>query len=57
MFAGNEDAQVIRFQSGDSDLLARTTADNFSLLSRDEAAGLEAPPTLGRRTLREAGPR
>jgi peptide/nickel transport system substrate-binding protein len=37
VFAGNEDAQVIRFQSGDSDLLGRTTADNFSLLSRDQA--------------------
>jgi peptide/nickel transport system substrate-binding protein len=38
VFAGNEDAQVIRFQSGESDLLGRTTADNFSLLSRDQAA-------------------
>ena len=38
VFAGNEDAQVIRFQSGDSDLLGRTTADNFALLSRDQAA-------------------
>jgi peptide/nickel transport system substrate-binding protein len=38
VFAGNEDAQVIRFQSGESDLLGRTTADNFSLLSRDQTA-------------------
>ena len=38
VFAGNEDAQVIRFQSGESDLLGRTTADNFSLLSRDQSA-------------------
>jgi hypothetical protein len=38
VFAGNEDAQVIRFQSGASDLLGRTTADNFALLSRDQAA-------------------
>jgi peptide/nickel transport system substrate-binding protein len=37
VFAGNEDAQVIRFQSGDSDLLGRTTADNFALLARDQA--------------------
>jgi peptide/nickel transport system substrate-binding protein len=36
VFAGNEDAQVIRFQSGESDLLGRTTADNFMLLSRDQ---------------------
>jgi peptide/nickel transport system substrate-binding protein len=38
VFAGNEDAQVIRFQGGESDLLGRTTADNFALLSRDQAA-------------------
>ncbi len=38
VFAGNEDAQVIRFQSGDSDLLGRTTADNFALLTRDQVA-------------------
>jgi peptide/nickel transport system substrate-binding protein len=38
VFAGNEDAQVIRFQGGDSDLLGRTTADNFAVLSRDQAA-------------------
>ena len=38
VFAGNEDAQVIRFQSGESDLLGRTTADNFTLLSRYQAA-------------------
>jgi peptide/nickel transport system substrate-binding protein len=38
VFAGNEDAQVIRFQGGENDLLGRTTADNFTLLSRDQAA-------------------
>jgi peptide/nickel transport system substrate-binding protein len=38
VFAGNEDAQVIRFQSGESDVLGRTTADNFSLLSREQGA-------------------
>ena len=32
VFAGNEDAQVIRFQSGDSDVLGRTSADNFAVL-------------------------
>jgi peptide/nickel transport system substrate-binding protein len=37
VFAGNEDAQVIRFQGGENDLLGRTTADNFALLSRDQA--------------------
>ena len=38
VFAGNEDAQVIRLPDGESDLLGSTTADNFSLLSRDQAA-------------------
>jgi peptide/nickel transport system substrate-binding protein len=38
VFAGTEDAQVIRFQGGDSDVLGRTTADNFALLSRNQTA-------------------
>ena len=38
LFAGNEDAQVIRFQSGESDVLSRASADNFAVLSRDQAA-------------------
>jgi peptide/nickel transport system substrate-binding protein len=38
VFAGTEDAQVIRFQGGESDVLGRTTADNFAVLSRDQAA-------------------
>jgi peptide/nickel transport system substrate-binding protein len=35
LFTGNEDAQVIRFQSGDSDVLNRASADNFAVLARD----------------------
>jgi peptide/nickel transport system substrate-binding protein len=38
VFAGTEDGQVIRFQNGESDVLGRTSADNFALLSRDQAA-------------------
>jgi peptide/nickel transport system substrate-binding protein len=38
LFTGNEDAQVIRFQSGDSDVLSRASADNFAVLARDQAA-------------------
>jgi peptide/nickel transport system substrate-binding protein len=38
LFTGNEDAQVIRFQSGDSDVLNRASADNFAVLARDQAA-------------------
>jgi peptide/nickel transport system substrate-binding protein len=36
LFSGNEDAQVIRFQSGESDVLGRTSADNFMVLSKDQ---------------------
>ena len=38
LFTGNEDAQVIRFQSGDSDVLNRASADNFAVLGRDQTA-------------------
>lgn len=37
LFVGNEDAQVIRFQAGDTDLISRLSADNYMLLSRDAA--------------------
>lgn len=33
-FVGSEDAQVIRFQSGDSDVLSRVSAPNFVALGR-----------------------
>ena len=32
---GNEDAQVIRFQAGDTDIMSRISAENYALLSRD----------------------
>jgi peptide/nickel transport system substrate-binding protein len=35
LFAGNEDAQVIRFQAGDTDIMNRINAENYALLSRD----------------------
>jgi peptide/nickel transport system substrate-binding protein len=38
LFTGNEDAQVIRFQSGESDILTRTSADNFAALGRAAAS-------------------
>jgi len=34
----SEDAQVIRFQAGDTDILSRFSAENFSVLERDQAA-------------------
>ena len=38
LFTGNEDAQVIRFQSGESDVLGRVGADNFNLLMKDQTS-------------------
>jgi len=35
LFVGNEDAQVIRFQAGDTDLISRLSAENYALLSKD----------------------
>lgn len=35
LFAGNEDAQVIRFQAGDTDIMSRISAETYALLSRD----------------------
>jgi peptide/nickel transport system substrate-binding protein len=35
LFVGNEDAQVIRFQAGDTDLISRVNAENYALLFRD----------------------
>lgn len=38
LFVPSEDAQVIRFQAGDTDLLSRFSAADFSLLQREQAA-------------------
>jgi peptide/nickel transport system substrate-binding protein len=35
LFVGNEDAQVIRFQAGDTDLISRLSAENYALLSKE----------------------
>lgn len=35
LFVGNEDAQVLRFQAGDTGLLSRIGAENYVLLSKD----------------------
>jgi peptide/nickel transport system substrate-binding protein len=37
LFVGNEDAQVLRFQAGDTDLISRLSAENYSVLSKDAA--------------------
>lgn len=42
LFAGNEDAQVIRFQAGDTDIISRISAENHALLAKDAASrGIE----------------
>jgi len=37
LFVGNEDAQVLRFQAGDTDIISRLSADNYAVLSKDAA--------------------
>ncbi|MGB6485069.1 MAG: ABC transporter substrate-binding protein [Candidatus Acidiferrales bacterium] len=38
LFVPSEDAQVIRFQAGDTDMLSRFSAQNFAVLQREQAA-------------------
>jgi len=35
LFVGNEDAQVLRFQAGDTDIISRLSAENYVLLSKE----------------------
>ncbi len=39
LFVGNEEAQVIRFQAGDTAIMNRVNAENYILLSRDAQNG------------------
>jgi peptide/nickel transport system substrate-binding protein len=38
LFVASEDAQVIRFEGGDTDILSRFSAENFSVLEKQPAA-------------------
>lgn len=38
LFVPNEDAQVVRFEAGETDLLSRFSADNFPVLEKQQAA-------------------
>jgi peptide/nickel transport system substrate-binding protein len=38
LFVSSEDAQVLRFKAGDTDLISRTSADNYAALEKDQAA-------------------
>ena len=37
LFVGSEDAQVMRFEAGETDMVSRLSAENFALLSRERA--------------------
>jgi peptide/nickel transport system substrate-binding protein len=47
VFVPTEDAQVIKFQSGETHLLERISADNFNLLQRDASAKKQCLKDLG----------
>ena len=36
LFAGSEDAQVMRFQAGESDVINRVGGRNFAVLEKDQ---------------------
>jgi peptide/nickel transport system substrate-binding protein len=37
IFVGSEDAQVMRFEAGETDIISRLSAENYKLLSREQA--------------------
>jgi peptide/nickel transport system substrate-binding protein len=37
LFVGTEDAQVMRFEAGETDIISRLSSENFSLLSREKS--------------------
>jgi peptide/nickel transport system substrate-binding protein len=37
LFVGSEDAQVMRFEAGETDMVSRLSAENFALLTREHA--------------------
>ena len=38
LFVGNEDAQALRFQAGETDVISRIGAENYALLAKDASA-------------------
>ncbi len=46
-FAGSEDMETLRFQSGETDVISRVGAKNFALLARDQAQRGYAMRALG----------
>jgi peptide/nickel transport system substrate-binding protein len=39
LFAGTEDAQVMRFEAGETDIISRLSSENYNLLSREKSVG------------------
>src|SRR5271163_3258621 len=37
LFVGTEDAQVMRFEAGETDIISRLSSDNYNLLSREKS--------------------
>ena len=35
LFVGSEDAQVVRFEAGETDIVSRLSAESFALLTRE----------------------
>jgi len=39
LFVGSEDQQVMRFEAGETDMISRLSAENYTLLSKDQSHG------------------
>jgi peptide/nickel transport system substrate-binding protein len=39
LFVGGEDQQVMRFEAGETDMISRLSAENYTLLSKDQSHG------------------
>jgi ABC-type transport system substrate-binding protein len=37
LFVGTEDAQVMRFEAGETDIISRLSAENYNLLAREKS--------------------
>jgi peptide/nickel transport system substrate-binding protein len=47
MFVGSEDAQVMRFEAGETDLINRLSSENYSLLSKEQSRSRSQLADLG----------
>jgi len=47
LFVGSEDAQVLRFEAGETDMISRLSSENYNLLSREKARTSSQLANLG----------